>query len=169
MWKPISNFPNYKISDNGEVMSINYNHTGTCKILKPSISSHGYYGVILVNNGRKFYKTIHRLVAETFIHNPNNLLCVNHKDEDKLNNSVSNLEWCTIGDNIRYGSCIGRRADKQRISRGIPVISIDNNGNEIRYISAKEASRITGINQGSISQCCNNKRKIAGGLKWKYE
>lgn len=169
MWRPICNFPNYEVNSSGEVRSINYNHTGVCKILKPSISSNGYYGVILVKEGRRFYKAIHRLVAEAFLPNTNKLPCINHKDEDKLNNKVSNLEWCTTEYNIRYGSCIARRANKQKVTRGISVISIDNDGNEVKYISAKEASRLTGINQGSISKCCKKERGIAGGFKWKYE
>lgn len=169
MWKPIYNFPNYEISEDGEVKSMNYNHTGSCRILKPSISNNGYYGVILVKGGKRFYKTVHRLVAETFIPNPTNLPFINHKDENRLNNTASNLEWCTAKYNIRYGSCISRRADKQRVSRGVPIVSMDNDGNKTKYISAKEASRITGINQGSISQCCKGVRRVAGGLKWKYE
>ena len=151
MWKPIRNFPNYEVSSNGEVRSTNYNHTGVCKILKPSISSNGYYGVILVKEGRRFYRAVHRLVAEAFLPNTNNLPYINHRDENKLNNKASNLEWCTAKYNIRYGSCI------------------DNNGNEVKYISAKEASRITGINQGSISKCCKGERRIAGGFRWRYE
>lgn len=54
MWKPICNFPNYEVSSDGEVRSTNYNYTGVCKILKPSISSNGYYGVILVKEDRRF-------------------------------------------------------------------------------------------------------------------
>lgn len=169
MWKPVCNFPNYEVSSNGEVRSINYNHTGICKTLKPSISSKGYYGVILVKDSRRFYRSVHRLVAEAFLPNPNDLPYINHRDENKLNNKVSNLEWCTAKYNIRYGSCIDRRANKQRLTRGVSVISIDNDGNKVKYISAKEASRVTGINQGSISKCCNGERRIAGGFKWKYE
>ena len=92
MWKPIRNFPNYEVSSNGEVRSTNYNHTGVCKILKPSISSNGYYGVILVKEGRRFYRAVHRLVAEAFLPNTNNLPYINHRDENKLNNKASNLE-----------------------------------------------------------------------------
>lgn len=169
MWKPVCNFPNYEVSSNGEVRSTNYNHTGVCKILKPSISSNGYYGVILVKEGRRFYRAVHRLVAEAFLPNTNNLPYINHRDENKLNNKASNLEWCTAKCNIRYGSCIDRRANKQKVTRGNPIISIDNNGNEVKYISAKEASRITGINQGSISKCCKGERRIAGGFRWRYE
>ena len=83
MWKPIRNFPNYEVSSNGEVRSTNYNHTGVCKILKPSISSNGYYGVILVNEGRRFYRAVHRLVAEAFLPNTNNLPYINHRDKQQ--------------------------------------------------------------------------------------
>lgn len=74
-----------------------------------------------------------------------------------------------VMESIRYGSCIDRRANKQKVTRGNPIISIDNNGSEVKYISAKEASRITGINQGSISECCKGERRIAGGFRWRYE
>ena len=151
------------------VRSTNYNHTGVCKILKLSISSNGYYGVILVKEGRRFYRAVLRLVADAFLPNTYNLHYINHRDENKLNNKASYLEWSTVKYNIRYGSCIDRRANKQKVTRGNPIISIDNNGNEVKYISAKEASRITGINQGSISKCCKGERRIAGGFRWKYE
>ena len=104
MWKPIRNYPNYEVSSNGEVRSTNYNHTGVCKILKPSISSNGYYAVIMVKEGRRFYRAVHRLVAEAFLPNTNNLPYINHRDENKLNNKASNLEFCTAKYKIRYGS-----------------------------------------------------------------
>lgn len=80
----------YKISDDGKVFSIRRN-----KILIPKIDKYGYYSVVLYKN-KNYCRTIHRLVAETFIDNPNNYPVVNHKDSNKLNNSVDNLEWCTV-------------------------------------------------------------------------
>lgn len=88
----------YKIDKFGNVLSTKNNI-----ILKPKISR-GYLTVCLFNNGRRKYKFVHRLVAETYIQNPNGYNVVNHKDENKLNNHVDNLEWCTTEYNINYGT-----------------------------------------------------------------
>lgn len=168
-WRIIKDFPNYMVSDEGQIKSLNYNHTNKEQLLKQSVGSRGYPYVILVNNGRRIYKTIHSLVTQTFIPNPENYNSVNHKDENKLNNNVNNLEWLNLGDNIRYGTGIERRAIKQRTDyRSRKVKSIDTFGNIITYNSAKEASRITGVNQGSISKCCNGSRVYAGLYKWSW-
>lgn len=84
----------------------------TAKMLVPSISSAGYYRVSLGNCHGRHMCSIHRLVAEAFIPNPNNYPCVNHKDENKLNNAVDNLEWCTHAYNSRFGTAIERTRGK---------------------------------------------------------
>lgn len=105
----IKDFDNYMISESGEIVSLSYmkylpQNGGWFrtkeKILKPSIISTGYYAVVLINKNGRSHKTIHRLLAETFIPNPNNKCDVNHKDGNKLNNKLSNLEWCTRSENI---------------------------------------------------------------------
>ena len=169
-WRIIKDFPNYKVNNEGQIKSLNYNHTNREQLLKEFIGSKGYPYVILVNKGKRFYKTIHSLVAQAFTPNPNNYNSVNHKDEDKLNNNVNNLEWLNLEDNIRYGTGIERRAIKQRTDyRSRKVKSIDTFGNVTTYNSAREASRVTGVNQGSISKCCNGLRVSAGLYKWSYE
>ena len=94
----------YQVSNFGQILSLNYRKTGKAELLKPGKTKDGYPIVILYKDGKKKTFTIHRLVAETFLPNPNNLLEVNHKDEDKTNNSVDNLEWCTREYNINYGT-----------------------------------------------------------------
>ena len=119
-WKEIEGFSGYFISDEGrvrssEVISSGQNYSKITVrikpsyILKPMKTNCGYYRVCLYKDGKQYYKTIHRLVAEAFIPNPNNLPCVNHKDEDKFNNNVENLEWCTSLYNNTYNDIHLRR------------------------------------------------------------
>src|SRR5574344_1980826 len=102
-WKEIKGFKDYKISNNGNVFSKLKNRNIT-----PYINESGYYRIRLSLNGKIHHKTIHRLVALAFIENKNNLPEVNHKDENKLNNNVENLEWCTKRYNILYGTALER-------------------------------------------------------------
>ena len=114
---------------------------------------------------RKIF-AIHRLVSQAFIDNPNNLPQVNHIDENKLNNSVTNLEWCTNKYNINYGT------RKERISekKGRKIIQLDKDDNIIKVWNGTcQASKELKINEGNIWEACNNKRKTAGKYKWKYK
>ena len=91
----------YQISNLGRVISTSYKGK---KILKPAVTKNGYLNVIFCINQKKEHKLVHRLVAEAFIPNINNYSTVNHKDEDKLNNHVENLEWLSVEDNNRYSN-----------------------------------------------------------------
>lgn len=96
------NFPKYDISQSGEVISLDYNHTGKPKALRHIIKK-GYHVVGLTNkDGKRRFRFVHRLVAELFIDNPDGLPQINHKDGNKSNNHVSNLEWCTASHNIQH-------------------------------------------------------------------
>ena len=102
IFKPIKGYEGYyEVSNLGRVKS--YSYKGT-KILKPAITKNGYLNVVFCINQRKEHKLVHRLVAETFIPNINNYSTVNHKDENKLNNCVENLEWLSVEDNNRYSN-----------------------------------------------------------------
>lgn len=92
-WRIISYAPNYKISNTGKIYK--FQGPKSPRMMKTAIDRYGYEKIQLSHQGQKFYKTVHRLVAEAFIPNPNELPEVNHKDGDKLNNSIDNLEWCS--------------------------------------------------------------------------
>lgn len=102
----------YQVSNFGRVMSLNYDKTGKIKLLKLVLNAQGYYQVCLHKNGVQKIKKVHRLVAEAFIPNPKHLPSINHKDEDKTNNRLSNLEWCTVKYNTNYGTCQERKKEK---------------------------------------------------------
>ena len=110
---------------------------------------------------------MHRLVAQAFIPNPDNLPEVNHRDEDKTNNCVENLEWCSHLYNMRFGTAIKRGAEKQ----STPVLQIDKDTNEViaEYPSTAEAGRQLKIWQGNISNCCRGRYKTTGGYKFVYK
>ena len=94
-WKDIIGYEGlYKISDNGDVLSLNYNHTGKEKLMKGKIDRYGYKVVVLRKNGKRKHIPVHRLVAIAFLGNVENMT-VNHIDGDKKNNNKKNLEWCT--------------------------------------------------------------------------
>lgn len=101
--KTIKGFPDYLITDSGKVYSLK-----SKKWLKTVLSGSGYQRVWLYNDNGGIRKAVHRLVAEAFIPNPHKLPEINHIDEDKNNNSVENLEWCTHRYNSTYGTAIER-------------------------------------------------------------
>ena len=105
IWKDIQNYEgSYQVSNYGRIKSLNYRHTGKEQILKQSKNKGGYKYILLGSNKKRKYYLIHRLVAMTFISNPRNLPEINHKDENKTNNKVENLEWCTRKYNANYGT-----------------------------------------------------------------
>ena len=115
--------------------------------------------------------TVHRLVSLAFIPNPDNLPEVNHKDECKTNNNVSNLEWCSKSYNINYGTRNERCGEKNlnRKDQSRPVKQFTKDGRFITdYPSIAEAERQTGFDQTAISKCCNGKQKSAYGYIWRY-
>jgi len=173
-WKPIVGYEGlYEISNLGRVKSmarvIKRSINGEQKVgeifLKFELASNGYYRVSLWKDNVKKNKTIHRLVATHFVNNTNNKKTVNHKDGNKLNNKASNLEWATYCENN------GHAFKNKLINTSKQVIQIDpitlNAVNEFESLS--DAARKTEANQSHISRCCNNKRKLAGGFKWKFK
>lgn len=158
IWKEIIGFENvYEISNYGKVRAYK-----SKKTLKPWISHDGYVVIKLKN--RKNYK-IHRLVAKAFIPNLKKLPCVNHKDENKQNNYVENLEWCSRKYNINYGN--RNKITAKKLSK--PVQQIDLSSNVIAtFNSMKEASDITGVGVGNISRICNGKSGTRKKFTWKY-
>lgn len=155
IWKDVVGAePYYQVSNIGNVRN-----KITNQIVKPSSS--GPYLRVELRYGVNKHKSVHRLVAEAFIPNPMNFRYVNHKDENKKNNCVENLEWCTAKYNVNYG--VGSLARNQRI------IQYDMKGNAIKiWERMKDASEELNITAQLISACCRGKKKTAGGYVWTY-
>lgn len=159
-WKNIKGFESYMISNLGRVYSKKRH-----MIMKPTPDQKGYLRISFYENGRNNTRKVHRLVAEAFIDNPKNLPQVNHKDEDKENNKVDNLEWCTNLYNRGYGTATERTriANLNCESTSVPVRCIETD--EI-YPSMQEAARVTGAK--NIFWCCVGRRRTSGGFHWEY-
>ena len=177
IWKDIKGFEGlYQISDLGNVKSLNYKRTKTEKILIPKKHNKGYLQVQLKNKDTNKTFTIHRLVAETFIPNPNNYPCVNHKDENKQNNNVGNLEWVTYKGNNDYSKLLHPERYRQKIENekykrrlNNKVNQFDLKGNLIRvWDNSRTIFVETGMSDWSISECCRGNRKTAYGYIWQY-
>lgn len=202
-WKDIEGYEGiYQISNEGKVKSLQREITykdGRKKVIQERIlhnflSDIGYYHVMLSKNGiSKRYK-VHRLVAKEFIPNPGNLPVINHKDENKENNLVfvnedgsvdlekSNLEWCTQGYNVRYGTMIerGRQTQFNRPDKSKEVEQYTLEGELVEtFKSASEVERkYPQFNKGSVSRCCRGGQMLNGkwqtitsykGYMWRYK
>lgn len=170
VWKDIDGFNGlYQISSHGRIKSFRKGkrfHSQEEYLLSPTITDNGYESVTLYlapKNRHKFL--VHRLVALTFIPNPNNYSSVNHKDENKRNNHVDNLEWCTISYNNAYGTARIR----QRLTVGHPVQQLTLDGFPLAiYNSSGIASELLGIPKEGIKSCCAGKIESSYGYIWKY-
>lgn len=184
IWKDIEGYESkYQVSNLGRVRSLNYNREKQIKILKPKINRYGYQELSLYKNSKKKFYTIHRLVAKSFLSNQNNLPQVNHKDEDKTNNCVENLEWCTSEYNINFGTrnrkvrtkqsgelnpMFGKFGKKHHNSKQVNQHNI--NGEFIRcWDCVTDIERELGFLQSSISNCANGKTKSSYGFIWRYK
>ena len=167
IWKDCKGYEGkYQVSNFGRVWNVNNQ-----KYLKPWISKGGYYLVNLMSkNGKIKHELIHRLVAIAFIDNPCNYPQVNHKDEDKTNNCVDNLEWCDCKYNNNYGTA-RERGRETLLNRGCNCTKVnqyDLDGNYIAtYRSMREAERVNGLANGSLSATFKNNYKQWGGYIWK--
>lgn len=163
-WSRVKSFDRWVKGRNGSVRF--------CKgrILKPVPNSFGYLLVKLCKDGKVKAFAVHRLVAEAFLPNPHNYPCVNHKDENKQNNNVSNLEWCSAQYNNTYGTRIERVAEKTTNGKcSKPVLQYTIDGEFVReWKSTAECGR-NGFNQGAVAACCLGKLKTYKGFIWKYK
>ena len=194
IYAPIDGFPNYLVTSHGGVLSLKDNHNNDrLKELKSCKSKGGYYFVSLCKNGKRYNKYVHRLVAQAFISNPENKPQVNHIDEDKTNNHVSNLEWMTGKENCNHGTHNERLSKilsdgrlkgeynpmygkkhteetKQNLSKIKSRKVIGKNKTKTQVIVFKSALQAEkfGFNNSCISQCCNNKIKLHKGYTWQF-
>lgn len=170
----------YQISNKGNVKSfVDNNGVAREKVLKLCINCRGYLKVVLCKNKTRKNYAVHRLVANAFLPNPQNLPCVNHKDECKTNNVVTNLEWCTQKYNCNYGTGIERsskaRINNQKLSKSLtnnPKISkavgaFKDGKLVLSFPSIMEANR-QGYNHGNVWSCCIGERKSHKGYEWRY-
>jgi len=190
IWKPVVNFEEfYAISNLGRVKSLDRlyavsNQYGKCKnkyrkrcgrIIKlAKCKKTGYLTFTMCKSGKRYYPTVHRLVLETFIPNPENKSCCNHKNGIKTDNNINNLEWATYSENRKHAHKIGLHKGTWfgKFGKDNPhskkVMAISKLGKTKIYRSIREAGRITKINYSCISKACSGSQKRAGGLKWRY-
>lgn len=153
----------YQISNYGSVKALGNGNSNNSKekILKPTKDKKGYLRVDLSKQGKRKQYQVHRLVAQAFIDNPNNYEEVNHKDENKTNNKVENLEFCDRKYNANYGTAI----ERSTLSRSKQVMCVETG---VVYPSTMEVERQLGFAHSYISTCCNGKLKQAYGHTWCY-
>lgn len=177
----IKSFPNYYATDSGHVYSraVNkYNNPrGRIRKLAEMKSKNGYLHLSLRKNNKLYNVRINRLIAETFIPNPENKPQVNHKNGIKTDNRVENLEWATQSENMihayrviktAHSPCFwkGKFNEQHHLSK--PVIQTKDGTVIAKFCSAADASRKTGILRTTITSCCTGTKKSAGGFIWKY-
>ena len=165
----------YKVSNFGRILSLNYRNTGKAELMNPWEDKKGYLIVELYKNGKTKTCKVHRLVAQTFLSNPENKPCINHKIEGKKGKKINmvifnedgtidyektTIEWVTYKENNDYGTRTEKTSKR--------VLQFSKSGEFIReWPSTQECGR-NGFNRGNIVCCCQGKRKSADGFKWMY-
>ena len=183
IWRTVvdkgENYDNYKVSNLGRLMSLNYHQTSKAELLSPG-DNKGYLRVCLWKNGESDWAFVHRLVAQAFLPNPEEKPCVNHKiegDEGKKINIVyinedgsvdeekSTIEWATYEENNNYGTI------KERIAKtkSKPVLQFTLDGEFVREWESTKETEINGFNQSHVAACCRGERKSHKRFRWRYK
>ena len=165
IWKDVIGYEGlYQVSNTGMVRSCDAyvqskygKRLRRGKNLRPTLNADGYLFLTLSKEGKTSNYRVNRLVAEAFLPNPEGFEVVNHKDKNKTNNLVENLEWCTAEYNTRYSSAKA-------------ILQYETDGSFVaEWEAISDASRALGINLSNIAQCCRGFRKTAGGYMWKHK
>lgn len=161
IWKPVSDHPKYSVSTHGRVMK-----TDSGRVLTATDDSRGYPAVTILDNSGQHTKNVHRLVAETFIPNPDGKSTVNHIDGNKRNNHISNLEWNTLSENIKHAYATGlkRRPDYSGSPKR-PVRIVETG--EV-FDSIGECARAIGGDQAHICNCLSGRYHTHKGYHYEY-
>ncbi len=159
IWKDVVGYEkNYQVSNTGLVIS-----KLTGKIRKPVLGKRGYFELTLMLNGKMKLVKLHRMIAEAFIPNTDLKPFINHKDSNKQNNKIDNLEWCTNGENIQHAY------DNGKMSRKTAVKQLSLSGELIKiWDTVTHTRRYYNMNASNIVQVCKGKRQTAYGFKWEY-
>jgi hypothetical protein len=191
IWKDVNGYESlYVVSNYGRVkrlpsiVNMKYGKR-LCKgcIKSMHLQNTGYYLLDLYKNNKRKNLLLHRILAEAFLPNPLKLPVINHKDGDKMNNSIfinndgsvnyekTNLEWCTTKENVNHALYVlghdGNRKGRS-MRHTVPVCAIDDNDNVVmEFYCIMEAYRQTGICKTSITNCLSGRVKTAGGFRWK--
>ena len=178
-------YEGYKVSNWGKILSLNYRNTGKAELMTPVDNGDGYFFVNLWKNRKPKTCYVHRLIAETFLPNPENKPCINHKiegDEGKkinmvifntdgsVNKEKTTIEWVTPKENNNYGTHnekMRKTLTNGKLSKKVLQLSLS--GELIREWPSTQECERNGFSSGNISQCCNGKRKTYKGFKWEYE
>ena len=179
IWKDIKDFEGfYQISNLGNVKALERKVSGKLgslrtlpeKLMIPTNNGYGYLVICLCKYGKRYDRKIHRLVAEAFIPNPNNLPTVNHIDGNKLNNCVDNLEWNTIQENCRHRQNTGLgNIEAATVAKYKPVMSVNvATGENNSYNSLKEAAADLDCTVKGISKVLRGECKTHKGYRFEY-
>ena len=170
----------YKVSNLGRILNLNYRNTGRAELLNPYDNGKGYLQVNLLKNGETKKCLVHRLVAETFLPNPENKPCVNHKiegDEGKkinmvifnedgsMNKEKSTIECATYKENNDYGTHNERSAK----AKSKKVLQLTKSGELIREWESTQECERNGFNHSAVCRCCNGKQKTHKGFRFMYK
>ena len=149
----------YQITRGGRIRNVTNGNN-----LLGNVNSHGYVVVSLTKNGRKKDCKVHRLLALTFLPNPNDYDCINHKNGNKLDNRLQNLEWCTKGYNNRHArEVLGVNTEER------PVCQLTLTGDFVAlWVNEAQAARCLGISPVCIASCCEGRANTAAGFRWDY-